>query len=164
MQIDPTKDFSGIDLSKEENQILWNYCELVKHLVILSIPAEEQKEIMGYGTVTEEMAIDFDCSFAPYSQNYVDKQLLTEEQQRMLELLNTFFDDRTGNGRPGFWDDDCLGSHPDWDKVREMAKDILTEMGYDNLILDLERTIEKTQSNKGEPLVIETTMIRLKKR
>lgn len=41
----------------------YNYIELLKTIKTLSLPASEQKKIMGYGNVGEDMLIDFETYF-----------------------------------------------------------------------------------------------------
>ncbi len=162
MQFDPTKDYYGMDLSQETNQVKWNYWEFLKTLVTLSSPADKQKEIIGFGAVADEMAIDFDSYYTLNFQRYLDHKLLTENQVNKLNSLDIFFNDRSGDKMPEFWDDDLLDSNPEWKKVRKTAQEILAELGYENLTIEIERTRESSKSNKGEPLIIEMTKTRLK--
>lgn len=157
MNFDPTKNYYGLDHSKEENVVLWNYWEFVKTLVTLSIPAIKQKEILGYGEVADEMAIDFETYYTLNIEKYKTHQLLNSNHESKLNILDKFLDDRSGNKMPEFWNNNVLDSHPDWEKVREMAKDILSSLNFQNLRIEFERSLKKSTPKEGEPLIIQGT-------
>jgi len=162
MKFDPTNDYYGLDLSKETNRVNFNFWELIKVLVTLSSSANRQKEIIGFGEVADEMAIDFESYYTLNFQSYLDNGLLTEAQVAKLNLLDKFLEDRSGENMIEFWNDDFLDSHPDWEKVRIMAKEILKEMNYDNLEIGIERTTRHSKSGMNRPLIEESTKVRLK--
>ena len=164
MEFDPTKDYYGLDLTVDTNQVTWNYWEFIKNLVTLSSPADQQREIIGFGAAADEMAIDFESYFTLNSQRYLDHKLLTEDQVTKLNTLDKFFDERSGDKMPEFWDDEILDSHPDWATVRKISQEILEHMEYGDLEIDIERTTEYSKSNKGESLMMESTKTRLKKK
>jgi hypothetical protein len=161
MDFDPTKDYYDMDLSIETNAVKWNYWEFIKILVTLSSDSEIQKEIIGYGAVADEMAADFNTYCTLQSKKYVDFDLLTDDLVSRLNKIDSFFIEHYGDKKSVFWNDDFLDSHPDWKTIRVLAKDILRVMGFDDLKIDIERTVQKSQSSKGEPLAIETTKTRL---
>ncbi|MEO1217898.1 MAG: hypothetical protein AAFY45_30500, partial [Bacteroidota bacterium] len=74
-----------------------------------------------------------------------------------LNQIDTFLENRSGEKMPDFWNDDLLDSHPDWKVVRTMSKEILRLMKCGDLKIEIERSIKKRLSSKGEPLVIEGT-------
>ena len=161
MDFDPTKDYYGMDMSIETNVVKWNYWEFIKNLVTLSSDSESQKEIIGFGAVADEMAIDFGTYYTLQSKRYLEYDLLDIELISKLNQIDTFLENRGGEKMPDFWDDDLLDSHPDWKIVRIMSKEILRLMNFDDLKIEIERSIKKSQSSKGEPLVIEGTNTRL---
>lgn len=164
MEFDPTKDYYGLDLSEETNQVKWNYWQFIKNLVTLSNSADQQREIIGLGAVADEMAIDFESYFTLNSQRYLDHKLLTEYQVTKLNSLDKFFDERSGDKMPSFWDDEMLDSHPDWTIIRKFSQEILEQIGYGNLEIEIERTTENSKFNLGKSLIIESTKTRLKKK
>jgi len=129
--------------------------------VILSIPAMEQKKFLGYVEVADEMAINFETYYTLNTERYKNHQLLTSNQEFKLNILDKFLADRSGNRMPEFWNDNILSLHPDWEKVREMAKDILKSMNFQDLRIEFERTIEGSALKKREPLIIQRTKTRL---
>ena len=125
MNFDPTYNYGDTDLTNDENLVRWKFGELIKNLVTLSSSAERQAEIIGIGATCDEMAIDFDTYFTLEYQNYLDSGLLTISQVEKLKELDKYFEDRSGDKSPDFWDDFLLETNPEWQYVRRMAKNIL---------------------------------------
>ena len=161
MDFDPTKDYYGIDISTEPNRVKWDYWEFIKNLVTLSSDAHSQKEIIGFGAVADEMAMDFESYYTIPCEKYLEYGLLDSALVPKLNEIDTFLENRSGEEMPDFWDDDLLDTHPDWEIVRAMSKEVLKLMKLDNLKLKIERSTKTSQSLKGEPLVIEITKILL---
>lgn len=88
MNYDPTIDYGKMDLSMNENRIFWNFSELIKILITISRDAQKQIELIGYGVVADEMAIDFDTYYTLSYQSYLDSQLLTMNIKQELDELN----------------------------------------------------------------------------
>lgn len=72
MKYDPTIDYGVKGLTKEKETVYWKFNELIKLLITLSLPSNKQKEIMGYGAVTDEMAIDFETYYTLSFQSYIN--------------------------------------------------------------------------------------------
>ncbi len=161
MNFDPTFDYGFSDLKKEDNLVCWKFGELVKTLFTLSSNADRQIEIMGAGIVTDEMAEDFDTYFTLSYKQFVDNKLIDETTTNKLKYLDNFFDERSGDKDPDFWDNTTLSTNNDWQNVRTQAKEILTLMGFENLDIDFKRTEKHEKSNEGQKLLIQTTRTRL---
>ena len=109
------------------------------------------------------MAIDFDTYYTLQSKRYLEYGLLDRELISKLNEIDTFLENRGGEKMPDFWNDDLLDSHPDWKMVRTMSGEILRLMNFDDLKIEIERSISKSQSSRGETLIIERTKTRLTK-
>ena len=157
MKFEPTFDYGKTDLSKEENQVLWKFGELVKNLITIASNADKQIYIIGMGLVTDEMALDFESYFTLSYKQYLNLQLLNKEAFNELLLLDNFFEERSGDKDPDFWDESLLGTNNDWNIVRQKAKSILLFMGMDNL--DIECTHHNIQ-DKGK-IIGQHTITRL---
>ena len=161
MSYNPTIDYSQMDLSIDKNLAYWKFGELIKNLVTLSSESPRQIELIGFGAVADEMAIDFDTYYILSYQSYLDYKLLTIDQKTELDELNKYLEDRSGDRNPDFWDDLKLDTNPDWDWVRYKAKDILKLLKMDDLSIDFDRT-EKFD-NSGN-LMMQSTKTRLIKK
>ncbi|MCC7520471.1 MAG: hypothetical protein IT220_02450 [Flavobacteriaceae bacterium] len=161
MSYDPTIDYSQKGLSIDKNLAYWKFSELIKNLITLSSDAPRQIELIGYGAVADEMAIDFGTYYTLSYQSYIDFKLLTIDQKNELDELDKYLEDRSGDKSPDFWDDFKLDINPDWSCVRLKAKNILELLKMDDLSIDFDRT-EKFDSSGN--LTIQTTKTRLIKK
>jgi hypothetical protein len=163
MELDPTFDYGFSDLNQKENLVRWRFCELIKTLITLSSDANRQKDIIGVGWVTEEMAIDFNTYFAfPLSQ-YLENNLLNDVAFNKLEVLDAFFNQRSADEHPDFWDDENLGENTDWSSIRTQAKEILIDLGFADLDIVFEKSQRSETSQDGKPLLIQNTRSVLKR-
>ena len=147
MKFEPTYVYGQIDLTKEKNLILWKFGELIKNLITIASNAHKQRHIIGMGAVADEMALDFDSYFTLSYNQYLDNQLLDKDAFDELILLDDFFEKRSGDKDPDFWDDSLLDANNDWNIVREKAKRILEIMGLD--YLDIECNHSNIYDDKG---------------
>ncbi|WPO78955.1 hypothetical protein [Flavobacterium sp. KACC 22761] len=164
MEFHPLLDYGKFDLKNERNLVYWKFGELIKTLITLSSNSERQFEIIGYGAVCCEMAEDFDLYFTLMVDQYRNFNLLTNLQLEKLEELDLFFDNRSGDKSPDFWDDFLLETSHEWDLVRNMAKDILKLLKMEDLQLEIEREEKFEETNKGRKLIMQCTKIRLIKK
>jgi hypothetical protein len=140
MCYDPTIDYSQMDLSIDKNLAYWKFSELIKNLITLSSDAPKQIELIGYGAVADEMAIDFETYYSLSYQSYLDFKLLTIDQKIELDELDKYLEDRSGDKNPDFWNDFKIDLNPDWNWVRLKAKNILGLLKMDSLSVDFDRT------------------------
>lgn len=163
MNFDPTYNYGDTDLTNNENLVRWKFGELIKNLVTLSSSAERQAEIIGIGATCDEMAIDFDTYFTLEYQSYLDSGLLTFSQVEKLKDLDNYFEDRSGDKSPDFWDDFLLEMSSEWQSVRQKAKTILETLNMQYLTIEFDRTEKYEITNKGERLIMQTTKTKLVK-
>lgn len=165
MRFDATYDYGTTDLTVGDNLVRWKFAELIKNLVTLSSSAEQQLEMTGIGAVCDEMALDFETYFILSYQAYLQVGLLTLDQAEQLKKLERYFDDRSGDKSPDFWDESLLSTNPEWQIVREKARDVLEMLEMQDLEIEFERTVEYKVSEEGKQVVSgERTKSRLTKR
>lgn len=139
--------------------------ELVKTLIVLSAPADRQKEICGYGCPGDDMANDFDEYYTQARNLYVEHDLLTSEQLKVLDELDRYLEGRSGQWNAEFWQEpSSLTSHPDWESIRGLANACLVGLGKWHLDLEVSHEIENTLASDGKPLVIQHTHMKLKEK
>jgi len=161
MKFDPTYDYGSSDLTVEENNVYWKFGELITNLVTLSSPAERQVEIIGIGACTDEMAMDFETYFTLSFQQYCKYELMDSESLDKLKQLDSFFEERSGDKSPAFWDNSLLDTNPEWEIVREEAKTILEMMGMQDLRIEFERTEEYETIGSIKRITMQSTKTRL---
>lgn len=163
MQFDPTFDYGDTDLTNTENLIRWKFGELIKCLVTISSSAKRQVEIIGMGAVCDEMACDLDTYFSLEHPAYLEHGLFSSNQIEKLKELDSYFDVRSGDKSPDFWDDRLLESSSEWEDVRQMARTILEQLNMQDLTVEFERFERYEMTNEGERLVMQSTKTRLVK-
>jgi len=163
MLFDPTYNYGNEDLEVAENLIRWKFAELLKNLITLSSVAQLQTEIIGIGAVCDEMAEDFYTYFTLSYSSYIDNHLLTQAQIEKLIELDMFFNERSEIISPEFWDDSLLSTNPEWEIVRQKAKEILIILGFQDLAIDIYREEKYEMLESGNKLSVQATQLRLKR-
>lgn len=161
MDFDPTYNYSKTDLTIDSNLVCWKFAELIKSLVTLSESAGRQMEIIGIGATCDEMALDFDNYFTLEFETYFNNGLLTVGQISMLKDLDAYFDERSGDKSPDFWDDFLLETNPEWEVVRLKARSILADIGMQDLTLEFDREEQYEMTDKGKRITMQLTKTRL---
>ena len=163
MYFDPAYDYGDTDLTNDKNLVCWKFGELIKNLVTLSSSAEQQAEIIGFGAICDEMAIDFYTYFTLEYQDYLDNGLLTIYHIDKLKELKNYFEERSGNKSPDFWKNALLETSSEWQEVRQKAKAILETLNMHDFTIEFDRTEKYVITDKGERLTFQTTKTRLVK-
>ena len=158
MKYDPLIDYGKTDLSLEVNLAYFKFSELIKTLIIISSKAEKQIEYIGIGAVADEMAIDFDTYYTRSVQLYIEYNLINSYQKEKLDELDSYFEIRSGNNNPDFWNDCKLDINPEWETARQKAQEILILSGKENLEIEYDR---KEEYNKNDKLIMQWTKMRL---
>lgn len=161
MEFEPTYNYGDTDLTLDRNLICWKFGELITNLITLSSDAKRQAEIIGIGATCDEMAEDFHRYFMQSYHSFLDNNLLTTTQVDKLIELNTFFDERSGDKSPDFWDDFTLETNPEWEIVRRKALDVLESLGMQDLIVEFDREEEYKITPKGKQITMQSTKTRL---
>lgn len=161
MDFDPTCNYGDTDLTNDDNLVRWKFGELIKNLITLSSSADRQTEIIGIGAICDEMAIDFDTYFTLAYKSYLDNGLLTIDQFEILRELDIYFENRSGEKSPDFWDDFLLDTNPEWQIVRQKAKTILELLKMQDLTIEFEREEKHEMTEKGRQIAMQLTKTRL---
>lgn len=163
MKFDPTYDYGAEDLSKAVNLTRWKYREMLVTLITLASDAARQREILGFGSICEEMAEDYHMHYELPVETYVEAGLLTKKDRARLDELSAYLAERSGDAAPEFWDPAALDAHPDWAVVRKQARAILKSLGYGRLKIKSVRVEEDVPGFDGEVLRVQRTKLRLVK-
>lgn len=161
MKFNPTYNYGDTDLTLDHNLICWKFGELIKNLITLSSNADRQAEIIGIGAICDEMAEEFDTYFTMSYHSFLDNNLLTPNQVNKLIELDTFFNERSGDKSPDFWDDFTLEINPEWEIVRQKAKNILESLGMQDLAIEFDRKEEYEMTSSGRRITLQSTKTRL---
>ena len=145
--------------------INYHYDELLKLLVIISSEPTLQREAHGIGNAEEEMAIDLDFHFNEFKTQLLEEGLLSTTEADAIAQIDSFFEARNCESYESFWGE--LETHADWKTVREMAANVLTQMGKEDLSIKVNVVNETSWFSKNVTsqqitveLVSETTSFR----
>ena len=147
MRFDPTIDYGNEDLylADDETLVYWHFSQLIVVLIALSSEVEQQLHILDTGFTIDEIVSDFEIYFTQREHLSYDRHgLLTVGQMEKLWALSRFFEERSGDKCPDFWNDDPLivSTSPDWQTMRSAAKEILVDLHMEKLTLEMGQRIK----------------------
>ncbi len=106
-------------METEHEPVMRQFDELIKTLIVLSSSADQQKYICGSGCPGDDMASDFDTNYTHTRHLYIEHNLLTPKQLDLLDNLDRYLENRSGQWNAEFWQNpDLLSSHADWEVIR----------------------------------------------
>lgn len=131
------------------SDIKYRYEEMIKTLILLGMPAEKQIEYSGemvpFG---DDIVNDFDVYYTHSKNKFLEHDLLTNKQVEQLDNLDNFLEKKSGEKFIDFWtDNSILKTHPDWQKIRELARDCLVILGKNDcgIKVDIENEIDSSE-------------------
>ena len=113
----------------ETDNIKWQFQELIKTLIALSLPAEKQIEIYGIGLAGDEMLEDFHSYYVLIKSSLIERGFVTSDAEQILNQIDSFTDKLSDEKEEDFWDE--LDIHEEWQELRTMAKNALISIGMD---------------------------------
>ncbi|MBC3541087.1 hypothetical protein ACFSC6_06670 [Rufibacter sediminis] len=149
-------------MSEEEELVSKLFDELIKHLIVLSLPADYQKEYIGGGHTGDELALDFENCYVLQKEQYLSQGLINQEQLSLLDTLDDLFYERSGQEHLDFWEG--VKTHSDWIQVRELAKGCLTALGKQDYGINVRYEYEKNYFDGEEQWVMHSAKSELVKR
>ncbi|MGE5329840.1 MAG: hypothetical protein ACM3UU_12100 [Ignavibacteriales bacterium] len=123
----------------DEELLKYYYEELIMSLITMSLPAEEQKDIIGIGCLGDEMLNDFDDFYRMRRQTYIDNKVFDGRQLKILDEFNEFLDKFNGQNEDFYWDIEELKNNPLWAALREEAKKVVTNVFGKNYKIEIQR-------------------------
>jgi hypothetical protein len=120
-----------------EKQVLdWQFEELLKTLIIFTLPAEKQIEANGYGCVGDDLVVDFDSYYCCIKDVLLVKGYITQAQASSLDAFDTLLSKYTGAHYYDFWCDPVrLATDENWEEIRVNAKQVLAVLDKSHLEL-----------------------------
>ena len=66
-----------------------------------------------------------------------------------VDVLDAYLEEKSGEDNADFWtNNSLLKSHPDWEEIRNLAKQCLAAIGKENSILETKISNEITSTNR----------------
>jgi len=140
----------------ETDNLLWQFNELIKNLISMSMPLEKQVDFYGLGAIADEMFEDFYSYYTLNKSRFFDEELITEEIQNSLDAIDSLTNKWTSEKNEDFWFE--MAKYEDeWNILREMATYTLKKMELDNLTAEIKHD-NKTENGQ---IVSQKTKINL---
>jgi len=120
----------------ETDNLMWQFEELVKTLIAMSMPLEFQKNYYGIGVASDEMAGDFYSYYTLNKSRYKKRGLIIIETKELLDNIEKFLESWSNEKDEEFWYE--MDKHEvEWDLLRSKAKNTLNNMNKSNLTIEV---------------------------
>lgn len=95
----------------------------------LAVSAQEQQRLFpSFAEAADELALDHEEAQAAFLN--ASGALLSPHQREALDLLDRQLERMSGPHNASLWTVEALDAAPEWAHVRELAVDVLREMGW----------------------------------
>jgi hypothetical protein len=127
-----------------ENEFLTKYFyeKLIMSLITMSLPAEEQKYMIGIGCTGDEILEDFSNFYVERRQFYIDNKVLTNKQIGMFDEFDRLLDKYGEHDEDFYGDIEQLKNNPLWEELRVQAKIVITQVFGKKFKIDIKRKNE----------------------
>lgn len=144
----------------ETGNLVWQFEELIKTLIAMSMSFEEQKEYYGIGTIADEMLEDFYSYYTLNKARFIKQDLINNESKNLLDDIDALTDKWSSEKKESFWFE--MEKHQkEWNILREKAKLTLTKLNKNNLTVDLKH---KNEFDEKGNIILQRTEISLKEK
>ncbi len=128
----------------DDELIYYFYEELIMTLITLSLPAIEQKEMVGQiGCVGDEILEDYDNFYRSRRQIYIDNNIFKETELNILDGFDKYLDKFNGHNEDFYWSIEELKNNPLWAELRTEAKNVLSKVFGENYHIEVQRKYER---------------------
>ena len=144
----------------ETDNLMWQLEELIKTLIVMSLPLEGQKEFYGIGLIADEMLQDFYSYYTLNKVRFFEQELIDNESKKQLDDIVSLTDNWSSEKEEDFWFE-MEKYQEDWNILREKAKLTLTKLNKNNLTVDIKH--ENKFDEKGN-VISQRTKVELKEK
>ncbi|MFY0675261.1 MAG: hypothetical protein JXQ87_17835 [Bacteroidia bacterium] len=141
----------------ETDNLMWQFEELIKTLIAMSMSLNDQKNYYGFGVTADEMLEDFFTYYTLNKERFVERELINEECKTLLDDIDSLTNLWSSEKEEDFWFE-MENYEDDWNTLREKAKLTLTKMNKNNLTVDINH---ENKFDKSGKLVVQKTKIEL---
>ncbi len=147
------------ELSETDN-LTWQFEELIKTLIAMSMPYEGQKNFYGYGVTADEMLEDFYSYYTLNKGRYTECALIDNETKNLLDDIDSMTDKWSSEKNEDFWFE-MEKYQSEWDILRKKAELTLFKMNMSNLTVEVNH---ENEFDKQGNLVSQRTKTELKEK
>ncbi|MEO1628710.1 MAG: hypothetical protein AAFV25_26415, partial [Bacteroidota bacterium] len=141
----------------EADNLPQQFDELIKTLIVMSLPLEKQREFYGLGVIADEMMLDFESHYTLNKDRFAQTEWINEAAKKQLDEIDALTEAWSAEKEEDFWFD--MEKHPsDWDVLRQKASRALTLLEKDHLTVDIKR---ENRLDENGNIMVEHTIINL---
>ena len=144
----------------ESDNLMWQFEELIKTLIAMSMPFDGQKVFYGIGVTSEEMLEDFYSYYTLNKERFVERKLINTQSKKHLDEIDSLTDKWSNEKEEEFWFE-MEKHHKEWDILREKAKLTLKILDKNNLTVDVKH---ENEFDKMGNVILQKTKIELKEK
>ncbi|MBD0403905.1 hypothetical protein [Flammeovirga sp. EKP202] len=138
----------------ETDNLLWQFEEMIKTLIALSLSLKEQINFYGVGATADEMLEDFYSYYVLNKNRFLERELITKESMVILDDIDSLTDSWSDEKEEEFWFE--MEKHQnEWNILREKALFVLKLLKKDNLTVEVKH--ENELDEKGNIIIQRTT-------
>jgi len=142
----------------DAKELNWYFVEFIKVLIALSLPAKEQFDAYGDGTIGKEMADDFKSNYADNKKEFLENGQILEIHITELDKLEKYLKSKDNN----FFDDpQLLYDDKGWNEVRSLAKNCIKVMEMEHLGIESNIVEEPSVDDEGEEVIFQIVQINI---
>ncbi len=120
----------------DTDNLMWQFEELIKTLIAMSMPLEDQINFYGIGATADEMLEDFYTYYTLNKVQFIERELINNESKKHLDDIDSLTDKWSLEKDEEFWFE--MEKHQkDWDILRKKAKSVLKVLNKDDLTVDV---------------------------
>ncbi len=143
----------------EAKELNWYFTEFIKILITLSLPAKEQFEAYGDGSIGKEMAEDLKAYYTDFKDEFLENGQILEIHKIKIDKLEDFLNSKN---EEFFNNPEELYTNADWKEIRKMAKECLKLLKLEHLGIQTTIVNEPSVDENGEEVmfqIIQTQII-----
>ncbi|MCE7992514.1 MAG: hypothetical protein HEP71_11055 [Roseivirga sp.] len=144
----------------DPENLKWQFDELLKTLIIMSLPFELQRNAYDEGATADEMLEDFHSYYTLKKNRYREGKLIDERSILVLDKIERLTDTWSQEKEQEFWFEMDQYEN-EWNVLREMAKGAMITLKKEHLNIEVKHDNELNE--KGD-IVVQRTHTILKAR
>ncbi|MEN7550482.1 hypothetical protein AAG747_21360 [Rapidithrix thailandica] len=142
----------------ETDNLLWQFEEMIKTLIAMTLPLDEQIDFYGVGVTADEMLEDFDSCYVLNKTHFLKRNLINAQAKEQLDEIDFLTNKWSEEKAQDFWFE--MEKHSsDWNILREKAKSILKLLNKENLTVDINH---ENELDENGDIAVQRTKIELK--
>lgn len=131
----------------EDDNLEWQFDELLKTLIAMSLPSDEQKIVYGIGATADEMLNDYYSFYTLIKERLSEEKFINPKSEALLDEIDDFTNKLSNEKDEEFWYQ--MDRQEEWELLRQMSKSALKALNKENLKIEVSHEIEHDKYGKA---------------